>query len=57
MSKHTSGLEWHGGKGSITRKSTISEKESDLRWELIKKGTSPERKKVILELLREINKE
>jgi len=53
MSKHTSGLEWHGGKGSITRKSTISEKESDLRWELIKKGTSPERKKVILDLLKE----
>lgn len=39
-------------KGSRQRKSQISIEEEDLRWELCKITTTPERKEEILKLLK-----
>lgn len=44
---------WHGGKGSGRRPTSVSETEENLRWELIKSTTTPERKE---EIKRELEK-
>lgn len=38
---------WHGGKGGFRRKSKNSDYVDDLRWELWKSTTPPERKEEI----------
>ena len=38
---------WHGGKGGFRRKSQNSDYVDNLRWELIKSTTTPERKEEI----------
>lgn len=44
---------WHGGKGSFRRPTSVNETEENLRWELIKSTTTPERKE---EIKRELEK-
>lgn len=46
---------WHGGKGSNRRPTNIMKYEEDLRWELIKSSTTPERKSEIKRELEIIN--
>lgn len=38
---------WHGGKGSKRRPTSVNKTEENLRWELIKSTTTPERKEQI----------
>ncbi len=45
------------GKGSKRRPTQISNVENDLRWELFKSSTPPERKEEILKQLERIKNE
>jgi hypothetical protein len=45
------------GKGSWQRPTVISRVEKDLRWELIKANTSPERKQEIIDILAQMQAE
>ena len=42
------------GKGDRQRRKQLSNKENDLRWELLGKGITPERKEQILAELEEL---
>lgn len=46
--------QWEGGKGPDRRPTQIDSNENDLRWELISKKTSPERKQEIIEILEKL---
>lgn len=45
---------WHGGKGSKRRPTSVNETEENLRWELIKSTTTPERKDEIKRKLEQL---
>ena len=48
--------ESEGGKGWFRRQSQIEKTEEDLRWELFKSTTSPERKEEIKQILEKITR-